>query len=303
MVVCLYYPDEDYLAAIEQACLSSALISCRIRLFSEEVLWRAAVLDDGFTGVAAASRAALECIPQSKDVKRLVLTDAFAPAAGELSIYEPVDAFNRAIQRRMGTLNPNRESAGLHIVFSFQSCQQQRQAFEALKTQLQRQMPLAALLDLTTFAGVSGKTGEVLSEWLWEGEGATFSEGKCYSLCHAPQDLSAIFLPEFQEKVQEAVTKISHPLWLWSGMDWRETLIKFMPLVKSVSWICDHSREIDTAVKWTEMLKGRQGGIGGFLISGEGSRRQSEIHLEGTFDEQFESLSECVSFIVAGGRR
>lgn len=303
MVVCLYYPEEDYLAAIEQACLSSGLISWRIRLFSEERLWHLAVQAEDFSGIAAGPRIALENAALGKSVKVLVLTDDFIPAENEFSIYEPIDALNRAIQRRMGTINTIGESGGLHFVFSFQSCYQQRQAFEGFKSQIHHQNPLAVVIDLTTIANISGKVDDTLSEWLWEGEDAVFREGGCYSLCHRPQDINALSLPEWQEKLTNAVMAMPHAMWFWCGADWREILIKLFPLVKSIIWMCDHPREVESAMAWTEMIKNRQFGIGGYLISNRGSRHPSAIHLEGAFDGQFENLTDCVGNIVAGGRR
>ncbi|MDK9709699.1 hypothetical protein [Acidaminobacter sp.] len=303
MVVCLYYPEEDYLAAIEQACLSSGLVSWRIRLFSEERLWRLAVQAEDFSGIAAGPRTSLNNAELAKGVKVLVLTDAFIPAENEFSIYEPIDALNRAIQKQMGTIKAMGESGGLHFIFSFQSCYQQRQAFEGFKAQLYHLDPLAVVIDLTTIANISGKVDETLTEWLWEGEDAVFSEGGCYSLCHRPQDVSALFLPQWQDKLTNAVMGMPHSMWFWCGTDWREMLIKLIPFVKSTIWICDHPREVESAVAWTEMIKNRQFGIGGYLISSRGSRHPSAIHLEGAFDGQFETLTDCVGNIVAGGRR
>lgn len=303
MVVCLYYPEEDYLAAIERACLSSGLISWRIRLFSEESLWRIAVQAEDFSGVAAGPRTALENAALGKDVKTIVLTEDFIPAENEFSVYEPIDAFNRAVQRQMGSIKAMGESGGLHFIFSFQSCHQQRQAFEELKAQLHHLNPLAAIIDLTTIANISGKADEALSEWLWEGENAVFKEGGCYSLCRRPQDISALSLPEWQEKMTNAIKAMPHSMWFWCGADYREILIKLIPLVKSIIWICDHPREVEPAVAWTDMIKSRQLGIGAYLISNRGSRHPSAVHMEGVFDGQFENLTDCVGNIVAGGRR
>lgn len=303
MVVCLYYPEKDYLAAIEQACLSSGLISWRIRLFSEEPLWRSAVQAEDFSGVAAGPRTALDNAKLSPGVKTLVLTEAFTPAENEFSIYEPVDAFNRAIQKQLGTINALGESGGLHFVFSFQSCYQQRQAFEGFEAQLHLQNPLAVVIDLTTLANVSSKADETLSEWLWDGEGAALREGCRYRLCHTPQDVNVLSLPEWQEKLTNAVMQMPHPIWFWCGADWKEILVKLIPLVKSLIWNCDHPREVDSAMAWTEMIKSRHFGVGAYLISSRGSRRPSAIHLEGAFDGQFENLTDCIGYIGAGGRR
>jgi hypothetical protein len=302
MVVCLFFPDKDYLAAIEQACLSSGLVSWRIRLFTEEILWRAAVQAEDFSGVAAGPRTALENAALGKGAKTLVLTEAFTPAENELSIFEPIDAFNRAIRRQMGPVKAMGESGGLHYVFSFQSCYQQRQAFEGFKAQIQQQNPLAVVIDMTTIANVSGKADKTLTEWLWDGEDATFREGSCYSLCHTPQDVSALSLSKWQEKLMNAVMSMSHPIWCWCGADWKEIHIKLSTMVKSLTWICDHPREVDSAMAWTEMIKSRHSGVGSFLVSGRGSRQPLTIHLEGAFDGQFENLMACVGFIGTGGR-
>lgn len=302
MTVNLYYPDSDYLAALENAALTSNLMAFRLRLFSNEALWRSAVLTDGFSGIAAAPREVLDSVQLKEGTKWIILSDQFSAEKHVFCVYEPIDKMNQLVNQLLVENGHSNDEAGLHCVFSFAALHHQNHSFAALKSQLRLHLPLASIISITSLTGFSVQTEEVLSEWLWEDMDGKLKEGVCYSLAHNPKDLIVATLPEWKEKLVKALQRSDLPIWLWCGSEWGALLFKLLPQIKCICWICEHPKDFELAQKWMAFLKSEQPGTEGYLISHK--ERQNGDYTKGhdTFDGSFETLEAYLQFALTGRR-
>ncbi len=302
MTVNLYYPDSDYLAALEHAALAGNLIAFRLRLFSNEALWKSAVLTDGFSGIAAAPRSVFDTVQLKEDTKRIILSDQFSAEQHVFCIYEPIDKMNQIVKQLLIENGHNDNEAGLHCIFSFAAPHQQYHSFAALKSQLRLHFPLASIINITSLTGFAVHTEDVLSEWLWEGMDGKLKEGVCYSLAHTPNDLIVATLPEWKEKLVNALQRSDIPIWLWCGSEWSALLFKLIPQIKSICWICEHPKDFELAQKWMAYIKSEQPGTGGYLICHK--ERQNEDYSQRlmAFDSCFETLEAYLQVTITGRR-
>lgn len=302
MSVNLYYPNSEYLAALELASLSFDLIAFRLRLFSDEVLWRNSVLADSFSGIAAAPRSVLETARLNESTKVLVLTEQYCSDPNAFCIYDAIDKMNQLVWGMLAAEGPIYDAHGLHCMFSFAAYHQQGHSFASLKSQLRLQMPLVSIVDMTSLTGLTSQTDGVLSDWLWEDAKSALKEGGCYALAHNPQDFIVTTLPEWKEKLASAVQRAAHPVWLWCGAEWGMLLFKLLPQIKSLCWICEHPKDFELAEKWMSFVKTQQSGTAGYLISRRGTYDSDVFLRKGILDASFESIDDYVRFSAIGGK-
>ncbi|SCZ77102.1 hypothetical protein [Acidaminobacter hydrogenoformans] len=302
MSVSLYYPNSEYLAALELASLSYDLITFRLRLFSDEVLWRNSVLAESFSGIAAAPRSVLEATRLNESTKVIVLTEQYCSDTNAFCIYDPIDKMNQLVWSMLSVEGLFSEDRGLNCLFSFAAYHQQGHSFASLKSQLRLHMPLASIVDVTSLTGLTFQADGELSDWLWQDAKSALKEGRCYALAYNPQDLIVTTMPEWKEKLASAVQRAVHPIWFWCGAEWGTLLFKLMPQIKSLCWICEHPKDFELAEKWMSFIKSQQSGTAGYLISRRGSYDSDDFIRKGTLDGRFESIDDYVRFAATGGK-
>lgn len=294
MEICLFHTDGDYLSALEEACLNLNLPTMRLRLFTEESLWKAVIQRPDFLGVAAGPRQALEGAELLAKNPLLLLTsvqDSSGTIALEsVSILDGLDALIRACTRVLERCGRSENRDGIYFVFSTRGRLQQQAAFERLNACLKAYRPSDCLLDGTSLGNLLKDSADTVTHWLWEAQISGFQRGGRFRLFDPVQDRDAVGSSELEGCLVRAALGFTGGLWIWTGMEWPGFASKLISEAKVILWLCDHPGDRALAEAWTVQLKKRQDGLECVLIADRDGGVQGSRAMESPFDASFDSL-------------